>query len=153
MTLNSPFPFFDSLRLVHRSRSECPRSNSVLDDCKSSYSELLQDRISAARMKFGMVTLQGRRCNGAGRGEGRQRTGGRPCPGRRRVLGRPSPGRRVVVAARQSTRSVAAALRAAAVQRRQRQDTSGGERRQVGGEEAGQGARTQGRPDARRHYR
>jgi len=37
----------DSLRLQHRSPSQCSRSNFVLDDCKSSYTELLQDWISA----------------------------------------------------------------------------------------------------------
>ena len=34
-------------RLQHRSPSQCSRSNFVLDDCKSSYIELLQDWISA----------------------------------------------------------------------------------------------------------
>ena len=37
----------DSLRLQHRSPSQCYRSNFVLDDCKSSNTELLQDWISA----------------------------------------------------------------------------------------------------------
>ena len=34
-------------RLQHRSPSQCSRSNFVMDDCKSSNSELLQDWISA----------------------------------------------------------------------------------------------------------
>jgi len=37
----------DSLRLQHRSPSKCSRSNFVLDDCKSSNTEFLQDWISA----------------------------------------------------------------------------------------------------------
>jgi len=37
----------DWLRLQDRSPSQCSRSNFVLDDCKSSYTELLQDWISA----------------------------------------------------------------------------------------------------------
>jgi len=37
----------DSLWLQHRSPSQCSRSNFVLDDCKSSYAELLQHWISA----------------------------------------------------------------------------------------------------------
>jgi len=37
----------DSLRLQHRSPSQCYRSNFVQDDWKSSYNELLQDWISA----------------------------------------------------------------------------------------------------------
>ena len=37
----------DSLRLQHRSPSRCSRPNFILDDCKSSNSELLQDWISA----------------------------------------------------------------------------------------------------------
>ena len=37
----------DSLRLQHRSPPQCSISNLVLDECKSSYIELLQDWISA----------------------------------------------------------------------------------------------------------
>ena len=37
----------DSLRLQHRSPSQCSRWNFVMDDCKSSNTKLLQDWISA----------------------------------------------------------------------------------------------------------
>ena len=51
MTLRS---FFPSFRLTSNPPSQCSRSNFVLDDCKSSYTELLQGTTEFLLIGFGV---------------------------------------------------------------------------------------------------